>query len=90
MSVSIGVATYPECGPSIDMMLNSADAAFGDFDEDGDIDLFLANSDGPVSLNANQRQGVFRDITLGSGLGSEAGSNAVPASSNEPVAPQPG
>jgi Tfp pilus assembly protein PilF len=59
--------------------VNSTDAAFGDFDEDGDIDLFIVNSDGPNSLNANQRQGIFRDITAGSGLATEAGSSAVTA-----------
>ena len=59
--------------------VNSTDAAFGDFDEDGDIDLFVVNSDGPNKLYANQRQGIFRDITEGSGLGTETGSSAVAA-----------
>ena len=59
--------------------VNSTDAAFGDFDEDGDIDLFVVNSDGPNTLNDNQRQGIFRDITEGSGLNTEAGSSAVTA-----------
>ena len=59
--------------------VNSTDAAFGDFDEDGDIDLFVVNSDGPNTLNVNQRQGVFRDITEGIGLETEAGSGAVTA-----------
>ncbi|MEE9463109.1 MAG: FG-GAP-like repeat-containing protein [Bacteroidales bacterium] len=59
--------------------VNSTDAAFGDFDEDGDIDLFVVNSDGPNTLNVNQRQGIFRDVTEGSGLKTKAGSNAVTA-----------
>ncbi len=59
--------------------VNSTDAAFGDFDEDGDIDLFVVNSEGPNSLNANQRLGVFRDVTEGSGLETGAGSSAVTA-----------
>jgi Tfp pilus assembly protein PilF len=59
--------------------VNSTDAAFGDYDEDGDIDLFVANSDGPNTLNANQRLGIFRDITEQSGLQTEAGSSAVTA-----------
>jgi len=59
--------------------VNSTDAAFGDFDEDGDIDLFVVNSDGQNTLNINQRQGIFRDNTEGSGLETEAGANAVTA-----------
>jgi tetratricopeptide (TPR) repeat protein len=59
--------------------LNSTDAAFGDFDEDGDIDLFVVNNDGPNALNSNQRQGIFRDVAQGSGLTTEAGSDAVTA-----------
>jgi hypothetical protein len=59
--------------------VNSMDAAFGDFDEDGDIDLFVVNSDGQNTLNINQRQGIFKDHTEGSGLIGEAGSNAVTA-----------
>ena len=58
---------------------NSTDAVFGDFDEDGDIDLFVANSDGPNTLNINQRQGVFRDKTEDSGLIQEKATSGVTA-----------
>ena len=44
------------------------DAAFGDFDEDGDIDLVVINQDGSNRLYSNQRQGIFRDITQEAGL----------------------
>ena len=59
--------------------VNSRDAAFGDFDEDGDIDLFVVNENASNILYSNQRQGIFRDITRQSGLQSEGGSGAVTA-----------
>jgi len=55
----------------------STDAGFGDFDEDGDIDLFVINNDDSNTLYSNQRQGIFKDVTEGSGLKSEEGSSAV-------------
>ncbi|MCK5134959.1 MAG: VCBS repeat-containing protein [Bacteroidales bacterium] len=55
----------------------STDAGFGDFDEDGDIDLFVVNNDASNTLYSNQRQGIFKDVTEGSGLKSEEGSSAV-------------
>jgi hypothetical protein len=58
----------------------STDAAFGDFDEDGDIDLFVTNENGSNSLYSNQRQGIYRDVTYESGLASEGGSGAVAVS----------
>ena len=58
---------------------NSCDAAFGDFDDDEDIDLFVVNENGSNVLFSNQRQGVFKDITEESGLESEGGSRAVTA-----------
>jgi len=57
--------------------VSSTDAGFGDFDDDGDIDLFVVNNDASNSLFSNQRQGVFKDVTEGSGLVSEKGSSAV-------------
>jgi Tfp pilus assembly protein PilF len=56
---------------------NSRDAAFGDFDDDGDIDLFTANENSGNNLFSNQRQGFFKDITEESGLKSTGGSSAV-------------
>ena len=56
---------------------NSTDAAFADFDDDGDIDLFITNDDGSNILFSNQRQGVYKDITEECGLKSEGGSTSV-------------
>ena len=56
---------------------NSIDAGFGDFDDDGDIDIFIINQDASNALYSNQRQGVFRDVTEGSGLRTGTGSSAV-------------
>ncbi len=55
----------------------STDAGFADFDEDGDIDLFVVNNKNSNTLYSNQRQGIFKDVTEGSGLKSEEGSSAV-------------
>jgi tetratricopeptide (TPR) repeat protein len=55
----------------------SSDAGFGDFDDDGDIDLFVVNNDASNTLYSNQRQGIFKDVTEESGLASETGSSAV-------------
>lgn len=43
------------------------DAAFGDFDDDNDIDLVAVSRSG-IILYSNQRQGIFRDISFESGL----------------------
>jgi len=56
---------------------NSRDAAYGDFDEDGDIDFIVMNENASNVLYSNQRQGVFKDITENSGLKSEGGSSSV-------------
>lgn len=50
MSVSIGVATYPSCGPSLDLMLSNADAAL--------YDAKRAGRNRVVS-SSGQEQGVF-------------------------------
>ena len=52
------------------------DAAFGDFDDDGDIDLFVTNENGN-RLYANQRLGKFHDLTQASGLPLTEGSSSV-------------
>jgi len=56
---------------------NSRDAAFGDFDDDGDIDMFVVNENATNKLFSNQRQGSFKDNTEESGLISNGGSGSV-------------
>ncbi|MFK5889133.1 MAG: FG-GAP-like repeat-containing protein [Flavobacteriaceae bacterium] len=56
---------------------NSNDAAFGDFDDDGDLDLFVTNQNGSNKLYTNKRQGVFNDIIKTSGLEKSNNSSAV-------------
>jgi tetratricopeptide (TPR) repeat protein len=53
------------------------DACFGDFDDDGDIDLFVLNRNGENELFSNQREGRFRNITTESGLAGTDGSSAA-------------
>jgi tetratricopeptide (TPR) repeat protein len=55
---------------------NSRNAAFGDFDDDDDLDLFVANENGSNCLFSNQRQSVFKDIADKNGLKSTGGSNS--------------
>jgi len=57
--------------------ISSRDAAIGDFDEDGDIDLFIVNEKASNILYTNLRQGYFEDITAECGLVTEGGSGAV-------------
>ncbi len=55
----------------------SRKVAFGDFDDDGDIDLFVLNSETSNILYSNLRQGEFADVTSKWGLKSDAGSNSL-------------
>lgn len=57
--------------------LKSTDAAFGDFDEDEDLDLVVVNQNHGIVLYSNQRQGFFRDVTATSGLGGSAEASSV-------------
>lgn len=56
---------------------NNRDAAFGDFDDDGDIDFIVASENAGTILYSNQREGFFKDVTGDSGLKGTTGSEAV-------------
>lgn len=53
-------------------------AAAGDYDNDGDTDLFLANA-GPNTLLRNNGNGTFTDVTGSAGLGKPANTLSVGA-----------
>jgi hypothetical protein len=55
-------------GPNLDF---SFGVAAGDFDNDGDPDLFIANA-GPNALYRNNGDGTFTDVSTGSGLDKKA------------------
>lgn len=45
------------------------DAAFADFDEDGDLDIVMAHGEGSDFLFSNDRHGRFTNLAVSSGLG---------------------
>ncbi len=55
----------------------STGTAFGDFDDDEDIDFIVVNKNSGICLYSNQRQGVFRDIASESGLKGYEGAGTV-------------
>ncbi len=57
----------------------SRDAVFGDFDEDEDVDLVVADENQSDIFYSNQRMGVFRNETQKSGIGESGGSSSVAA-----------
>ena len=75
-----GDGTFQEQGVNIGSTkvgVNTVDAAFGDFDDDGDIDLFIANENSNNIIYDNQRHGVFKDITDKSGIRRGLGTSSV-------------
>jgi enediyne biosynthesis protein E4 len=48
-------------GPAFGLVENGRGAAFGDYDDDGDVDVVLVNRDGPIRLmrNDSPRRGAF-------------------------------
>src|SRR5206468_11005397 len=54
-------------------------ALFGDFDEDGDLDLFVVNEGGSNRLYDNLRGGRFAEVSAARGLRSASGSLAAAA-----------
>jgi tetratricopeptide (TPR) repeat protein len=72
--------TFSELGEKMQLageIVISPDAAAGDFDEDGDIDIVVINENESNHLYSNQRQEIFKDVTDDSGLKSEGGSAGV-------------
>ena len=57
-------ATAGVAGPAA----STRGVAWGDFDNDGDLDLLAANQDGTTSLFENNGSGVFTDVGGASGL----------------------
>ncbi len=57
----------------------TTDACFGDFDDDGDIDLLVLNKNNGNILFTNKRQGRFENITEATGLKNSASGGFITA-----------
>jgi tetratricopeptide (TPR) repeat protein len=74
--------TFTEVGEQMNLAGGNSitsGAAFGDFDEDGDIDLIVTNENEENQLYSNQRQSIFRDVAYEAGIPGQSGSAAVAA-----------
>lgn len=76
-----GDGTFKNISSTIDFSgtasANSVDSSFGDFDDDGDIDLLVINSNEDNSLFSNQREGNFKDVSEENGLNDNLNSSSV-------------
>jgi hypothetical protein len=52
-------------------------AAWGDYDNDGDLDLFVANYNGPERLYRNNGNGQFTDVAYAAGVGNAGYENGA-------------
>lgn len=59
----------PELTTRFDFFTQSV--AFGDYDNDGDLDLFLANRVSPLKLFESDGNGIFRDVSQEKGFGQQ-------------------
>ncbi len=57
--------------------VQSVDAGYGDFDDDGDLDIFVSNQTGSSRLYTNLRQSYFKEITEEAGLRISGGSGTT-------------
>ncbi len=57
-----------ESGTGGDLLMKTNSAMFADFDNDGDLDLFVGNRGNGNKLFLNDGNGKFRDVTMESGL----------------------
>ncbi len=63
-----GTFTESAAGYGLDIGFQSWTAEFQDIDNDGDMDLFVTNHDGPAQLFENNNNAAFVDITDQSGI----------------------
>jgi tetratricopeptide (TPR) repeat protein len=54
-------------------------ASWADYDNDGFVDLFVANEESPAQLFHNRRDGTFEDVAASAGIGRTAFSKGVAA-----------
>lgn len=56
---------------------NTKGACFGDYDNDGDLDLYIGNDGGPNRLFQNNGDGTFRDVTAKANVAEPWGTHGV-------------